>query len=119
MRYDELKEEFARINFQVFDYNSSEMHCEYKIGNVNFYVILDWETTNYNHDTALYNYVVRPQKGFWYTDEDPCTEYTMQFIDIYNEWVSDMVRVAYYESDFLLDYLMRDEDEQEFYLYGI
>lgn len=43
----------------------------------------------------------------------------MQFADSYNEWVSDMVRVAYYESDFLMDYLMRDDDEQEFYLYGI
>lgn len=63
MRYDELKEEFARVNFQIFDYNYSEMHCEYKIGNVNFYVILDWETTTFNHDTGLYNYVVRPKKA--------------------------------------------------------
>jgi hypothetical protein len=120
MTYEELKQEFNQIGFVVFDYNHSEMHCEYKKGNISFYVILDWQTTSFNYEDGKYDYVVMPKKGFWYTDEDPYTENIMQFTDGYTKWITEMIELAYYNSEFLLNFLMRDEDEErEFYLYGI
>lgn len=125
MTYEELKEEFNKIGFVVFDYDYREMHCEYRKGNISFYVILEWEKTRYNDDIGRYDYMVMPKKGFWYTDEDPFTENViqftvMQFTDSYTEWITEMIELAYYNSDFLLNFLMRDEDEErEFYLYGI
>lgn len=116
----ELKQEFERVGFQVVDYNNSEIHCEYIIGNVNFYVLLDWDTTTYNEDTELYDYEVTPKMGCWYTDEDPFTEHPMEFSEDFTKWITNMVDIAYYQFDFLIDYLQRDEDESYYFFeYGI
>lgn len=120
MRYDELKQEYARIRFNVFEYDSEKMTCEYQLGEMIFFVDLEWETTNFDDEEQLYDYIVNPVSGCYFIESDQLTEYPLEFGTKYKEWINEMVKLHYYETEFLFDYLQRDEDEAQYYWeYGV
>jgi hypothetical protein len=119
------KEEIERVGFCVINYDYDTLYIGYTIGEVEFYVEVDYWKEYLNQETGIYDIGVKAKKGEWWIEsEDSIRESNpIEFGDDYNKWIYGMMDYLINEDHYMAERFFANDDElmdfDEWSLYGI